>query len=117
MGELPLQKALGQRIRDLRIGAGLTQADLSARAKMPSKYLAGVEAGVRNITVRNLERLAKGLQVSPRDLMPGTKPSSTPKRKGQEALFINLVRQCDGAARTHILRLLRRISVLTAKRG
>lgn len=112
----PLQKLVGRRIRELRVRAGLTQADLAGRIGMPSKYLAGVEAGVRNVTLRNLERLSQGLRVTPRELMAPGSAKAPSKQKGQEALFTNLLRQCDPAARTHVLRLLRRISALSLKR-
>lgn len=43
---------------------GLTQEELAARAGINRTYLGDLERGARNVALRNVERLAKALDVS-----------------------------------------------------
>jgi len=52
---------LGQRIRNLRIQAGLSQEELAERADFHPTYLGGIERGERNLSFRNLKKLAEAL--------------------------------------------------------
>ena len=54
---------LGQRIRELRLKAGLTQEQLAERADLHPTYLGGVERGERNLSLKNLDKLARALEV------------------------------------------------------
>lgn len=54
---------LGQRIRELRLKAGLTQEQLAERADLHPTYLGGVERGERNLSLNNLDKLAGAMQV------------------------------------------------------
>jgi transcriptional regulator with XRE-family HTH domain len=54
---------LGMRIRSLRLARGLTQESLAERAGIHEKFVGAVERGERNVTLRNLERIAHGLNV------------------------------------------------------
>lgn len=54
---------VGQRIRELRINASLTQEQLGERAGLHPTYLGGVERGERNVSLKNLYKLAMALQV------------------------------------------------------
>lgn len=69
--DLALQRALGSRVRNLRLGHGWTQEDLVDRTGMDRSYLAEVEAGKANPSLRILARLAHGLQVEIKDLFAG----------------------------------------------
>jgi transcriptional regulator with XRE-family HTH domain len=66
-----LRKNLGQRLKQLRKAAKLTQEELAAKAGMVYKYLGSVERGERNITLRNLVRLARALDTTAADLTSG----------------------------------------------
>lgn len=55
---------LGKRIRQLRLVRGWTQEYLAERAGVHEKFLGAVERGERNVTLRNISRLAHGLGVS-----------------------------------------------------
>ena len=62
-------KKFGKRIIDLRIKKGLTsQMDLANKSGLDRTYIGGVERGERNISLKNLERLAKTLGVSLEEL-------------------------------------------------
>lgn len=63
-GRDPLLRALGGRVRRLREGKGWTQETLADRAGLDRSYIAGIEAGLRNPSVKAVARVAKGLGVS-----------------------------------------------------
>ena len=63
---------LGNRIRNLRIEkTGLSQEKFSLRINMDRTYLASVELGKRNISIKNLKKIADGLDVSLSELLSG----------------------------------------------
>jgi transcriptional regulator with XRE-family HTH domain len=62
--------ALGAAIREHRLQAGLTQAELAQRAGIGRPHLNHIEGGRKNPTVVVLVHLARGLGVNPADLLP-----------------------------------------------
>ncbi|HEX3901130.1 MAG TPA: helix-turn-helix transcriptional regulator [Mycobacteriales bacterium] len=62
-------RALGERVRDLRREHGLTQERLAEHADLSWSYVSQVERGQRDLGVQNLLKLARGLKVSPGDLV------------------------------------------------
>ena len=60
--------ALGRRVRELRDAKGWSQERLAEEAEMDRSYIAGIEVGARNPSLKALERLAGGLRVPLRDL-------------------------------------------------
>lgn len=61
-------KALGTRIRELRDAKGWSQERLAEAAYLDRSYLAGIERGLRNPSVRNLLKIANALKVRVGDL-------------------------------------------------
>ena len=57
-------KKLGQRIKEKRLQLGLSQEKFALSINMDRTYLASVEKGKRNISILNLEKIAKGLNIS-----------------------------------------------------
>jgi transcriptional regulator with XRE-family HTH domain len=55
---------LGHRIRKLRRKRGWTQVVMAERVGIDRSFLADVERGKRNVSILNLDLLAKGLKVS-----------------------------------------------------
>ncbi len=55
---------LGDRIRKLRKKRGWTQVVMAERVGIDRSFLADVERGKRNVSILNLELMAKGLKVS-----------------------------------------------------
>ncbi len=55
---------LGIRIRQLRRKRGWTQVVMAERVGLDRSFLADVERGKRNISILNLELIAKGLRLS-----------------------------------------------------
>lgn len=66
-----ITKALGGRIRELRIRTGLSQEKFALRIGMDRTYFASVEAGRRNISICNIKKIADGLGVSLGELFDG----------------------------------------------
>lgn len=55
---------LGDRIRKLRRARGWTQAVMAERVGIDRSFLADVERGKRNVSILNLELIAKGFKLS-----------------------------------------------------
>lgn len=62
---------LGNRIRELRIGTGLSQEKFALQIGMDRTYFASVEAGKRNIAIQNIKKIADGLNVTLSELFDG----------------------------------------------
>jgi len=62
------RRAFGLRVRDLRVGAGLTQEDLAERSGLHRTYIVGVETGQRNLSLDAIHKIARGLGRSAGDL-------------------------------------------------
>lgn len=58
-----MAKALGKRVRALRISKGWSQERLADEAEMHRTYMWGIEQGVRNPSLRHLGRLAAALAI------------------------------------------------------
>jgi transcriptional regulator with XRE-family HTH domain len=65
-----LQK-FGQRVRQLRMGLGLSQEAFADKAHLDRTYISGIERGKRNVALRNIASIAKALRVSISELMEG----------------------------------------------
>ena len=61
MSSRDLRVAFGKRVRELRMGLGLSQEQLAERAGLHRNYIGGVERGERNIGLLNVDRLAAAL--------------------------------------------------------
>lgn len=64
----PLQR-FGRRVRDRRERLGISQEELGRRSDLNRTYIGGVERGERNISLRNLLRICRALDISPADLL------------------------------------------------
>lgn len=56
-----IKQIVGNRIRELRSNAGLSQEKLALAANLDRTYIASVENGKRNISIINLEKIIKAL--------------------------------------------------------
>jgi transcriptional regulator with XRE-family HTH domain len=66
-----LFRAVGERIRELREKAGLSQQDFARAAGMSSKYAWRVEDGRQNLSLRTMSRIALALSVPMSALLEG----------------------------------------------
>ncbi len=63
-----IQVNLGIAIKELRNDLGLSQEKFALSIGMDRTYLASVEAGKRNLSLANIEKIADGLNKSISDL-------------------------------------------------
>lgn len=66
-----IQKAFGLKVQQLRKEVGMSQEKFALSIDMDRTYLASVEAGKRNISLCNIEKIAKGLNISVSELLSG----------------------------------------------
>jgi len=55
---------IGQRIKELRETATMSQKDLSFAADLDRSYIASIENGQRNVSIVNIEKIATALNVT-----------------------------------------------------
>ena len=56
-----IQAEFGKRIRELRLKKELSQEAFAYLCNLDRTYISGIERGVRNVSLRNIEVLAKAL--------------------------------------------------------
>lgn len=66
-----IEKVLGERIRILRNKTGLSQEKFALKIGMDRTYFASVESGKRNIAIRNIKKIADGLDITLGELFDG----------------------------------------------
>ena len=65
------EKQLGEKIKRLRNEKGLSQEKFALLIEMDRTYFASVESGKRNISLLNIEKIAKGLGITISELFEG----------------------------------------------
>ncbi len=55
---------VGRRVKELRNEQGISQEKLALKAEIDRTYLAGVEVGKRNISIKSLEKILKALDIT-----------------------------------------------------
>jgi transcriptional regulator with XRE-family HTH domain len=61
----------GTRVRDARKAQGLSQEALADLCGLDRTYISGIERGNRNVSLKNIELIAKALRRSIAELMQG----------------------------------------------
>lgn len=64
MTELDPKMRVGLRIKELRAEPGMSQEAFAYSIEMSRTYFAEVETGKRNVSIENIDRIARGLGVS-----------------------------------------------------
>jgi len=54
----------GNKVREERLSLGLSQEELAARAGVHRTYVGMIERAEKNITLTNIEKIAKALELS-----------------------------------------------------
>ena len=67
----PAARLLGDRIRARRLDLGWSQEQLAEAAELHWTYVSSVERGERNISLRNILKVAEALDVDPGTLLKG----------------------------------------------
>lgn len=67
---MDILRRFGKRVREIRIKKGITsQMSLALKAGLDRTYIGGVERGERNVGLKNIEKIAKAIGVSPDELL------------------------------------------------
>ena len=61
---MDIQKKFGQRVKALRQKKGISQEALAHLAEIDRTYMTSVENGKRNISIQNIEKILKALEIS-----------------------------------------------------
>ena len=96
-----LLERLGLRVRFLRARLAMTRRALAARAQVSERYLADLETGRGNVSVRLLGRIAAALETEMTDLL-----ESAVNRTAEENLLVELVRALPDEQQKQALQLL-----------
>ena len=62
-------RALGARVRSCREKRQWTQEELSERSELDRSYIAGIEAGLRNPSIKAINKVARGLGLMMSELL------------------------------------------------
>lgn len=89
---------LGDRIRKLREGRGLSLRRLAQLAEMSPSFVSQLERGLTSASIDSLVRITGALGISMGDLFSDPQPVSAPLRKGDRSLLPN-----DGNYREFVL--------------
>jgi transcriptional regulator with XRE-family HTH domain len=104
-------KLFAARLRELRIGAGLTQTELAELASLAPNYVGRLEAAGAAPGIDTLEQLASALAITPHDLLPLSAPPDTlaALRARGEALFDEFAKKADREAWQMLVPLLAKL--------
>ncbi len=61
---MDIKLKIGQRIKELREKAEMSQKDLAYTADLDRSYIASIENGQRNVSIVNIEKIANALNVT-----------------------------------------------------
>lgn len=59
---LSIQKQFGKKVRDLRLERGYSQEGFAFECGLHRTYIGCIERGEKNITITNIEKIAKALK-------------------------------------------------------
>ena len=59
-----IKEKVGQRIKELRTQQGLSQEEFAFKCDLDRTYITSLERGKRNISLENLEKIAKAFNMT-----------------------------------------------------
>ena len=61
---MSITEKFGKRVKEIRQSKGISQEELSMKAQLHRTYISSIELGKRNVSLLNIEKLAKALGCS-----------------------------------------------------
>ena len=58
-----ISKKFGKKVREIRLKKELSQGDISRRLNLHRSYISGIERGVRNPSLKVIQKIAKALEI------------------------------------------------------
>jgi transcriptional regulator with XRE-family HTH domain len=68
---MDILEKFGKRLRERRTALGVSQEAFAAKCNLDRTYISGIERGKRNLSLRNIEVIAKALDTSISELTEG----------------------------------------------
>ncbi len=68
MGKKKILVAFGDKVREIRKQKGISQEELSYKADLHRTYIGMIERAEKNLTLTNIEKIAKALNIEIKDL-------------------------------------------------
>jgi transcriptional regulator with XRE-family HTH domain len=68
MSKNDILKEFARKVRSLRLDRGWSQEELARRADLHRTYIGAIERNERNVSLINVEKIAKALKVDIKDL-------------------------------------------------
>lgn len=109
----PIVARFGQRLRELRVSRGLTQAQLAERAEVTISYITRLESGGYAPGIDLVQKLAAALGTTAADLLPGgdqPPDAAAVLRERARTLFDGLVTSEDQAELSLLVQLLDKLT-------
>ncbi|MBI2483987.1 helix-turn-helix transcriptional regulator [Candidatus Uhrbacteria bacterium] len=69
MSDSDISVRFGKRVKELRLRNKLSQGKLAKILDVHPTYISGIERGKRNMSLKNIEKLAKALNSNIKDLL------------------------------------------------
>jgi transcriptional regulator with XRE-family HTH domain len=69
---MSITEKFGKRVKEIRQSKGISQEELSIKAQLHRTYISSIELGKRNVSLLNIEKLAKALDCSIPDFFDET---------------------------------------------
>lgn len=66
---MDIRNKIGKRLKELRTEKGLSQEKFSFMCELDRTYIASIEQGKRNVSIANIEKIAKALDMSVYDFL------------------------------------------------
>jgi transcriptional regulator with XRE-family HTH domain len=64
-----IQTKFGDKLRELRKVQNLSQEELALKSKLHRTYISDIERGARNVSIKNIEKIAKALKMNVNELL------------------------------------------------
>ncbi|MCX7995998.1 MAG: helix-turn-helix transcriptional regulator [candidate division WOR-3 bacterium] len=64
-----IQEKVGKKVKEIRKQKGFSQEELAFRSGLHRTYISDIERGNRNVSVKNIEKIARALGVKPSGLL------------------------------------------------
>lgn len=101
-----LLRAIGQRVREIRVSRGLSQEALAAAAEMQSETVSRIETAAVSADLTTLARVSAALGVALADVIDPGRPIPIDGLAGDDVALLTAMRALSSAQRTALLAFL-----------
>jgi transcriptional regulator with XRE-family HTH domain len=67
--EKELLKSFGKNVKEIRLSQEISQEELALKAELDRTYISGIERGLRNVSLINIFKISKALDVTAPELL------------------------------------------------